>query len=98
MSAMYSLGAIVAVPVVPSVVDKSGRRNSILLGSILMISGGILQGAALNGKRPMLQNSRVFSFRILSYDVYHRSVYLGLWDCIRHCSRFFFDWRCVAVS
>lgn len=48
VSAMYSLGAIVIVPFVPSVVDRFGRRHAILIGSILMIFGGILQGAALN--------------------------------------------------
>lgn len=48
MSAMYSLGAIVAVPFVPSIVDKFGRRYAILIGSIIMIIGGVLQGAALN--------------------------------------------------
>ncbi|KIJ69835.1 hypothetical protein HYDPIDRAFT_78057 [Hydnomerulius pinastri MD-312] len=46
MSAMYSLGAIVAVPIVPYVTDKLGRRYSILFGSFLMIIGAILQAAA----------------------------------------------------
>jgi len=50
VSAVYSLGGIVALPIVPSVVDKFGRRRSILIGSIVMIIGGILQGAALNRK------------------------------------------------
>ncbi|KAI9574335.1 hypothetical protein HD554DRAFT_2229539 [Boletus coccyginus] len=48
VSAMYELGAIAALPFVPSVVDKFGRRRSILIGSILMIIGGVLQGAAWN--------------------------------------------------
>ncbi|KIJ20488.1 L-arabinose isomerase [Paxillus involutus ATCC 200175] len=46
MSAMYSLGAIVAVPFVPFVADELGRRYSILFGSILMMVGGVLQGVA----------------------------------------------------
>jgi len=50
VSAMYSLGAIVALPFVPCVVDKFGRRRSILIGSIPMVIGGVLQGAALNRK------------------------------------------------
>ncbi|KAI9574344.1 general substrate transporter [Boletus coccyginus] len=48
VSATYSLGAIAALSFVPSVVDKFGRRRSILIGSILMILGGALQGTALN--------------------------------------------------
>lgn len=51
VSAMYSLGAIVAIPFVPFVVDKFRRRRSILIGSLLMIIGGVLRGAALNSKR-----------------------------------------------
>ena len=50
MSAMYPLGGIVVGPFVPSIVDKFGRRYSILIGSIFMIIGGVLQGAALNRK------------------------------------------------
>ncbi|KAF8138796.1 hexose transporter [Boletus edulis] len=48
VSSMYSLGAIAAVPFVPSIVDTYGRRHSIFIGSILMIIGGVLQGGALN--------------------------------------------------
>lgn len=50
MSAMYSLGGIAAVPFVPSVVDTSGRRYSIFIGSIFVMTGAVLQGAALNCK------------------------------------------------
>ncbi|EGO02294.1 hypothetical protein SERLA73DRAFT_166753 [Serpula lacrymans var. lacrymans S7.3] len=46
ISAMYSLGAICAVPLVPVVTDRFGRRRAIFFGSILMIIGAILQAAA----------------------------------------------------
>ncbi|KAF9004318.1 hypothetical protein BDQ17DRAFT_1424758 [Cyathus striatus] len=48
MSAMYSLGAIVALPLVPLVTDGLGRRNAILFGSILMVIGAIIQTASQN--------------------------------------------------
>ncbi|KAH7926788.1 general substrate transporter [Leucogyrophana mollusca] len=48
MSAMYSLGAIVAVPLVPYVTDTMGRRRAIVFGSVLMIIGAVLQAAAQN--------------------------------------------------
>ena len=51
---MYALGAFVALPFVPSVVDKFGRRHSILVGSLFTTIGGVLQGAALNRKRLMV--------------------------------------------
>ncbi|KAF8556791.1 MFS general substrate transporter [Imleria badia] len=46
--ATYSLGCFAAVPFSPTVVDKIGRRYPILLGGVLSIVGGILQGSALN--------------------------------------------------
>ena len=61
VSAMYSLGAIVALPFVPSVVDKFGRRHSILIGSLLMIIGGVLQGVALNRKQSITLEPQISS-------------------------------------
>lgn len=48
MSASYSLGCILALPFVPMVNDKYGRRISIILGSIIMIIGSVLQTASQN--------------------------------------------------
>ncbi|KAK7028338.1 hexose transporter [Favolaschia claudopus] len=48
MSAMYSLGAIAALPAVPYVNDALGRRRAILFGSILMFIGAALQTASQN--------------------------------------------------
>ncbi|KAK0443916.1 major facilitator superfamily domain-containing protein [Desarmillaria tabescens] len=48
MSAIYSLGAIVVLPIVPYVTDHLGRRWAIVFGSILMIIGAALQAASHN--------------------------------------------------
>ncbi|KAJ8519680.1 hypothetical protein ONZ45_g3403 [Pleurotus djamor] len=48
MSAMYSLGAIAALPFVPWVADTLGRRWAIILGSIIMIIGAVIQTASQN--------------------------------------------------
>jgi len=48
ISAMYSLGAIVVLPLVPLVTDRLGRRNAIALGSVLMIIGAAIQTASQN--------------------------------------------------
>ena len=50
MASMYSLGSVAALPFVPNLVDKLGRRYPILLGGVMSIVGGILQGSALNCK------------------------------------------------
>ncbi|KAF2462802.1 general substrate transporter [Lindgomyces ingoldianus] len=44
IAAAYSLGAILSLPFIPWVDDKVGRRGSILVGSIIMVIGAIIQG------------------------------------------------------
>ncbi|EOA86795.1 uncharacterized protein SETTUDRAFT_41325 [Exserohilum turcica Et28A] len=46
MSACYQLGSILAVPVSPWLNQRYGRRMSIFVGSIIMVTGAILQGFA----------------------------------------------------
>jgi MFS family permease len=47
---MYSLGAICALPLVPLVNDRLGRRTAVLFGSVLMVIGAALQASAVNCK------------------------------------------------
>ncbi|KAH9882225.1 hypothetical protein J1614_001397 [Plenodomus biglobosus] len=46
MSSCYQLGSILAVPVAPWLNQKYGRRFSIMLGSVIMVLGALLQGFA----------------------------------------------------
>jgi MFS family permease len=46
--ACYNLGAISSIPLVSLVSDHLGRRKSIVLGSIIMIIGAIMQGLSQN--------------------------------------------------
>ncbi|KAJ7482236.1 hexose transporter [Mycena galericulata] len=48
MTAMYSLGGIFSLPIVPVIVDGRGRRAAMIIGGIIMFVGGILQGASQN--------------------------------------------------
>ncbi|KAF2019199.1 general substrate transporter [Aaosphaeria arxii CBS 175.79] len=48
IAAAYSLGAIISLPFIPWVDDKVGRRGSIMVGSIIMIIGAIIQGFSVN--------------------------------------------------
>lgn len=50
MSACYQLGSILAVPVSPWLNQRYGRRMSIFVGSIIMVTGAILQGFAQHGE------------------------------------------------
>ncbi|KAG8729219.1 hypothetical protein FRC12_021170 [Ceratobasidium sp. 428] len=56
MSSMYSLGAICALPFVPYVNDRFGRRTAIFFGSVLMVLGAALQASSVNF--PMFVMSR----------------------------------------
>jgi MFS family permease len=50
ISASYSLGAIVMVPLVPWVAQRLGRRWSIFLGSLLQCGGALVQGLSVHGE------------------------------------------------
>ncbi|KAF2646349.1 general substrate transporter [Massarina eburnea CBS 473.64] len=46
LTALYSIGAIVSLPVTPYVADHFGRKAAMTLGCIVMITGAVIQGAA----------------------------------------------------
>ncbi|KAF7552854.1 hypothetical protein G7Z17_g4031 [Cylindrodendrum hubeiense] len=48
MSAILALGCVVATPFVSMVGDRHGRRAGIFVGSVIMATGGILQGASVH--------------------------------------------------
>lgn len=50
ISASYNLGAILAVPVVPWVANKYGRRWSIFIGSGFQCVGAVVQCFSQHGK------------------------------------------------
>lgn len=50
LTASYSLGCLAALPVVPLVNEKYGRKMAIYVGSVIMIIGAVLQGASQNCK------------------------------------------------
>lgn len=50
MNSIYSLGALSMMPIVPWVNDRYGRRMSIIVGSIIMVIGAILQTCSVHCK------------------------------------------------
>jgi MFS family permease len=50
MNACYQLGSIFGVPIAPWVNKTYGRRWAIMIGSIVMVVGALLQGFAQHGK------------------------------------------------
>lgn len=50
VNSCYQLGSIFAVPIAPWFAYRYGRRWSIMLGSLIMVVGALLQGFAQHGK------------------------------------------------
>jgi len=46
LTALYSIGAIVSLPVTPFIADRMGRKAAIAFGCVVMITGASVQGAA----------------------------------------------------
>lgn len=45
LGALYQIGSVCSIPLVPFITDNYGRRLSIAIGFLIIIVGGILQGA-----------------------------------------------------
>ncbi|MCJ1258616.1 hypothetical protein MMC24_006449 [Lignoscripta atroalba] len=60
IAASYSLGAICALPFVPLINDRFGRRWCIMFGSIVMVVGSFLQGFANGSTAAMYIVARLF--------------------------------------
>lgn len=61
ISAAYSLGAICALPFVPTFSQRFGRRWAIFFGSAVSIVGAIIQGCAQNSMFSLSMNIMEFS-------------------------------------
>ncbi|KAG7131026.1 Lactose permease like protein [Verticillium longisporum] len=46
--ALYQIGSVVSIPMVPIITDNWGRKLSIVIGFIIMIVGAVMQGACQN--------------------------------------------------
>lgn len=59
LTALYSIGSIISLPVVPFVADHMGRKAAIALGCVVMIVGAALQGTAKNITHFMIGRSLI---------------------------------------
>lgn len=58
-SAMYQIGAVVALPFAGPIIDNFGRRMGMVTGALLIIVGTIINGLTLtNGSNPQLKGGR----------------------------------------
>ncbi|KAH7413982.1 hypothetical protein DE146DRAFT_600285 [Phaeosphaeria sp. MPI-PUGE-AT-0046c] len=73
--ACYNLGSITAIPFVSLVSDRFGRRLSIVFGSLIMITGSLLQGLAQN--LPMFVMGRIVLGHGIVYAIIGGAALLG---------------------
>ena len=52
INAAFSIGAVLALPVVPYINDRVGRKHSITIGSVIILVGVVLQTASVNSEKP----------------------------------------------
>ncbi|KAF2454452.1 hexose transporter protein [Lineolata rhizophorae] len=48
LTALYQIGSLASLPIIPFFADHFGRKFSIAVGCVIMIIGGVIQGAAQN--------------------------------------------------
>lgn len=48
LSALYQIGSLVSIPLVPIIADNLGRKLPIAIGCLFMIAGAVMQGACQN--------------------------------------------------
>lgn len=48
LGALYQIGSLVSIPIVPIIADRFGRKLPIAIGCCIMIVGAVIQGAAQN--------------------------------------------------
>jgi sugar porter (SP) family MFS transporter len=48
LGALYQIGSLASIPIVPILTDRYGRKLPIIIGCVIMIVGAVLQGSAKN--------------------------------------------------
>jgi len=75
MTAAFSIGAVLGLPLVPYINDRYGRKACIVLGSGIITVGAILQTASVNSNDllALAERSLVLTIIPSSCDVFSRS-------------------------
>lgn len=48
LGALYQIGSLCSIPIVPIIADRWGRKPPIAIGCVIMIAGAAMQGACQN--------------------------------------------------
>jgi MFS family permease len=86
ISAAYNLGAVFALPLVPYINDRFGRRWSIFLGSWIMVVASLIQALSVSGTSNARFTVRALLTIFSSRHVRCSTTFTGLWySFLYHC-------------
>lgn len=106
--ALYQIGAVCSIPIVPFIADRWGRKPSIALGFIIMAMGAALQAAAPNfatyqGGRVLLgfgnSFAQICSPMLLAEITHpqHRARYTSVYNCLWNLGSLLVSWTCYGT-
>ncbi|KAF5658690.1 hexose transporter [Fusarium heterosporum] len=109
LTALYQIGSVASIPLVPMIADRWGRRYSIGLGFIIMAIGSGLQAGAPNyavysGGRVLLgfgnSFSQIASPMLLAELCHpqHRARFTTVYNCLWNMGSLLVSWTCFGTS
>jgi sugar porter (SP) family MFS transporter len=107
--ALYQIGSVASIPLVPIITDRWGRRPSIALGFIIMAIGAGLQAGAsdyatFSGGRVLLgfgnSFAQIASPMLLAELCHpqHRARFTTVYNCLWNLGSFLVSWTCFGTS
>ncbi|KAF4970533.1 hypothetical protein FSARC_2442 [Fusarium sarcochroum] len=107
--ALYQIGSVCSIPLVPLIADRWGRRPSIALGFIIMAIGSGLQAGAPNyatysGGRVLLgfgnSFAQICSPMLLAELCHpqHRARFTTVYNCLWNLGSLLVSWTCFGTS
>ncbi|KAM0268715.1 hypothetical protein ACHAQH_009913 [Verticillium albo-atrum] len=107
--ALYQIGSVASIPMVPIIADRWGRRPSIAIGFIIMAVGAALQAAApdyatYSGGRVLLgfgnSFAQICSPMLLTEICHpqHRARFTTVYNCLWNLGAFLVSWTCFGTS
>lgn len=107
--ALYQVGSVCSIPLVPIIADRWGRRLSIAIGFIIMAIGAALQAAAPDygvyaGGRVLLgfgnSFAQICSPMLLTEISHpqHRARFTTVYNCLWNLGSFLVSWTCFGTE
>jgi MFS family permease len=109
IGALYQIGAVVSIPMVPIIADRWGRKPCIGIGFIIMAIGSALQAAATNygtfcAGRVLLgfgnSFSQICSPMLLTEICHpqHRARFTTVYNCLWNLGALVVNWTCFGTN